>query len=99
MRIHWSYLYYKNITSSQRRKEKAHDSYLEDTSYRNQSLDTINCAFLQEKAYIENKNTSFSRVIVWLVVSDSKDLKQWIAETYTTDEAAIGEQATRSSEC
>jgi len=65
--------------------------YREDTSYRNQSLDIINCAIQQETSYIENKNASFSRV-VWLVVSDSKDLKQWIAETYTDESGGIPRQ-------
>ena len=62
--------------------EQESDPLAQDTSYRNKTQDILSCALEVEKEYLEENTTSFQ--VVWMVVSDSQDVKQWIARNYET---------------
>lgn len=65
-------------------KEKKNDAnpFVEENDYRDLAKNIIDCAIKQEATYL--RNGTFSKA-VWMVVTDSKQLKTWIAETYSTD--------------
>jgi len=72
--------------AAEKEKKKEPNPFVEETSYRNMSLDILNCALKQEQEYL--RNSTLSRV-VWMVVTDSKDLKEWITETYNNHTSDI----------
>lgn len=67
-------------------REMEHDphAFVENKSYLNQTQDILSCALQLENEY----HTVFSKVI-WIVVTDSLKLKQWIAQSYTTDKRKV----------
>lgn len=61
------------------------DPYKEGLDYRENAKTIIDCALgLEARSLTENEAYSS---VVWMVVSDSQALKQWITETYDTSSA------------
>jgi hypothetical protein len=61
------------------RDGKANATQGESQSYRERAKSIIDCAMQQETRHLENG--PYARV-VWVVVTDSRDLKQWITGSY-----------------
>ena len=69
-------------------KGEANTTEGEYKDYRESARFVLECALQQEKEHLEG--SSFTRV-VWMVVTDSPALKQWITESYDTTRAdAVG---------
>lgn len=68
--------------SVEKEKEKHANPFVEESDYRDLAKDIIKCALHQEQVYLRNSTLSN---VVWMVVTDSKDLKQWIADTYSNE--------------
>lgn len=69
-------------SATKERTTNATNPFQEEENYRGLAQEVLNCALgLEEQMVIEN--SMYTRV-VWMLVSDSQDLKRWITETYTT---------------
>ena len=66
------------------KKGETNEIEVDSKDYRNSARSVLECALQQEKQHLEK--SSFARV-VWMVVTDSPDLKQWIAKSYDTTRA------------
>lgn len=63
-------------------QNNANNPFKEDKSYRNLEKHILDCALGVEEQHLL-EHSLYSRV-VWMVVTDSQDIKQWITEAYDT---------------
>ena len=80
----WEALVKKGVVNATERESK---------NYRARAKNILDCTLQQERDHLQRR--SFTRV-VWMVVTDSQDLKQWITETYDTTGADASGQSSNN---
>ena len=79
------------------KEQKREDVPLQDPTSRFTKSDTVACALFQEHQHLKKNAAAglpYSQVI-WMVLTDSKDVKQWITEKYSGEDVYLNISAGR----